>query len=122
MVVPLASRAEVLMGRIVSRRSIPRVQVSRMRAGCGHEERAVSAVVQRAVMMAMPARVVSRPAGVMPATVARAAAFGGERCQRQRKNNRGCESWACHGCGARALKVGPAGGPLVQAAFISTAR
>lgn len=110
-VVPLASRAQVLMGRIVSRRSIRPVQVSRMRAGCGHEERAGSAVMKRA--MVMPARVVSGPAGVMPAAVPRAGAFGGERQQRQRKNNRGSELWACHRC-AHALKVGPAGGPLVQ--------
>ena len=74
----------------------------------------MSAVVKRAVMAVMPARVVARPAGVMPAAVPCTAAFGGERQQRQRKNNRGCESWACHGCGARALKVGPAGDPLVQ--------
>ena len=88
-----------------------------MRAGCGHEERAVSAVVKRAVMAVMPARVVARPAGVMPAAVTarmpRASAFGNQGRDCERNSNRGYE-WTGHGCCARALKVGPAGNPAVQ--------
>ena len=97
MVVPLSSGAQVPMRRIVPtvrRCAIPGVQVSRMRARSGGEERAVPTVVKRAVVVS--AGVVPSPAGVMPAAmparVPPAAALGNEGRQRKRDGNRGYES------------------------------